>query len=197
MLRLYCEDISVRIHYQHYFRDRGVPVEAPSPAEFISACGKADTKAILIIGHCPPQISVQLRYELPVFSVGGQPVANSIEYNSAENPVLMQSVLHLTGNIGRYNYRDTLISDDDGMFYLGYTFALTKTEQAIVAYLVYKADLEVSTDEILSVCVGDAHRHRSNVKQNISNINKKSRIAGGRSLIGACTNGMYRINRYI
>jgi hypothetical protein len=182
MIRIYCEDIAKRVEIQNFYRDHGLAADAPPCGEFLCAAREGDTTMVLIVGTYPPWLDACLRVGLPAFFVGN---AQS-SFDSYDDGELLALLLATEGDIRRFNYGQCLSSSPDGVYYLGYPLRLTPSELAILSYLVKQSPNAVKDEELLSVCVGDAHRKSSVLRQHVSSINKKAKtIYSGRDLIAS------------
>lgn len=182
MIRIYCEDIAKRVEIQNFYRDRGLTVDAPPCGEFLCAARGTDTKAALIVGTYPPWLDACLREGVPTFFVGN----SQSSFNAYDDAALLDVLHDIEGDIRRFVYSECLYSTPDGVYYLGYPLKLTPSELAILSYLVKQSPNSVKDEELLSVCIGDAHRKSSILRQHVSSINKKARtIYGGRDLIAS------------
>ncbi len=180
MIRLYCEDIAKRVEVQNFYRDLGFSVDAPPCGEFLEAARRNDTSVVLIVGAHPPWLEACLRVGIPTFLIGSSQNA----FSTYEDAGLIDLLRENEGDIRRFSYGECLSSSADGVYYLGYPLKLTPSEFAILAYLVDQSPNGVEQDQLLSICVGDAHRKSSVLRQHVSSINKKARtIYGGRELI--------------
>lgn len=202
MICLYCEDISKRSDYQHFYRDHGILTDAPPTADFIQRTNSDTVVAALFIGDFDYFLTEQIRKDIPVFIAGSCTRKN--DYLSGDcfvfplydDPALISSLTAICGDENEFSYRNLLFSHKGKTYYLGYEFDLTPTERSVVGYLVKNSDRFVSAEEILRYCIGDEYRRRGNVSQHISQINKKSVESGGRPMIETDLAGNYHLCKY-
>jgi DNA-binding winged helix-turn-helix (wHTH) protein len=83
------------------------------------------------------------------------------------------------------------------VLFLGYELKLTAAQRSVLRYLVLNSDRQVSCDELLEICLGDAHKKRASVSKLVSAINAKAYDIGGRRMICSPERGFYRIEKYI
>lgn len=182
MIRLYCEDIAKRVEVQNFYRNLGFAVDAPPCGEFFEAARRKDTTVVLIAGSYPPCLDACLRVGVPVFLIGNA----QNDFETYDDDELIEILRASEGDIRRFAYGECLSSSADGVYYLGYPLALTPSELAILSYLVKQSPNAVEQERLLSICVGDAHRKISILRQHVSSINKKARtIYGGRDIIAS------------
>lgn len=224
MICLFCEDVTARAAYQHYYRNRGILIESPPPMDFIQRTEDEDVDAVLFVGKYDRNLATQIPERVAVFAVCegasekmeqnatgnitgdvtgdvtgnaiGDVTGDIIFYKSYDDPGLLKALLNISGNYNRYSYRNLLYSNDEKVYFLGYEFDLTPTERAILGYFVRNSQREVGAEELLKFCVGDEYRKRTNVSQHISRINLKAMAAGGRQMIESSNAGSYRLRKY-
>jgi hypothetical protein len=198
MICLYCEDPALRAKYHHFYRDLGVLIESVPSGEFIKRSYLAQTDALLIIGQYPPGLTSLLSYRVPLFCVGRKKKDDPYSFDSYDSPELLSLLKRYGEERGEINHRSLLhISTTGKAHYLGYRLELTKTEASILYHLVNNFGRDVEVDELLLVCLGDAHRKQSNIARHVSNINRKAREIGDRSIIISVKPKTYRLREYI
>lgn len=199
MICLYCDDLTLRSKYQHYFRDHGIAVNAPPPALFLQTANTRECIGAVFIGEYDPSVIASLRRSLAVFVVGHGNDSGIVYFASYDDPALIDALDLLSKNLYPFRYDHIIYcgeEKDEPVFIVGYPVSLTPTEKAFLAYLVANKEREVSGEELLEFCVGDVHRRTGNVPQHISSINKKAAQITGRMLIISDKNGKYKINPY-
>lgn len=199
MICLYCDDVTSRSEYQHYFRDHGITVNAPPPAMFLQIANTAECRGAIFIGEYDPSVLASLRRSLPVFAIGQGDDPGIVYFASYDDPALIDALDLLSKNLFPFRCDHIIYcgeEKDDPVFIVGYPISLTSTEKTFLAYLVSNKDRDVSGEELLVFCVGDVHRSTGNVSQHISSINKKTEQITGRTLIISDKNGNYKLNPY-
>lgn len=197
MILLYCYDIDERQRVHNYFRARGLLTEAVAPSELEARSFSSDADAILIVGKAPQGLISRIDPELPIFTVGDDQLEASFHFFDLHAPGLLEMLTAFSSAEAYFSCNDVLFGKQDGVFLLGYDLRLTPTERALLTLLACEYQSSVSTDELVSACLGDCYADRGSISAHISQINKKAINIGGRSLIEASANGFYRIKKYI
>ncbi len=197
MILLYCYDIEERRMLHNYFRDKGVLIEATPPGEYHSRSYAASTEALLICGNTPPGFVSMLNPHVPIISVCKYPLGDSFNFREYTDPNLLELLMSFSGGDPYFEYNEVLFAKKNEILFLGYELKLTSTERAILYFLVSEKDRDVAIEEITEACLGDTHMKEANVSKHISQINRKAKEIGGRTMIFSPKPHYYRIRKYI
>jgi DNA-binding response OmpR family regulator len=172
-------------------------IEASVPRDFHIKSFAAYAEALLIVGEVAPGFVATLNPDLPLFNVGRYQLADAFHFIDYKDPRLFEMLWAFSPQEPFFSYNDVLFCKLGRVLFLGYELKLTAAQRSVLRYLVLNSDRQVSCEELLEICLGDAHKKRTSVSKLVSAINAKAYDIGGRRMICSPERGFYRIEKYI
>lgn len=199
MIVVWCTDPGQQERIRSVWRAHGIDFLLPTPVEFISMIGDPAMNAAVFVDGYQAGIGAYIPLDVALFTVGDDPVGNSICYPSVDAPGLLRALSEISGDRNTYTYKKLLRASHGEVTFLGEPMRLGAAQREILSLLVREHGKSVSLRELRVRCLGSAEIPLVCLYTAVRAINREARRIGGRRMIlfdKDVPGGGYRLKEY-